>query len=626
MNESLGLKRVPAAALFLAASLGLGAQGISYVTEHYAKQEVMVPMRDGVRLFTAIYAPKDRGSYPFLIQRTPYGVAPYGPDAFMTDLGPSARFGREGFIFVYQDVRGKMMSEGTFIDMTPALPHPGPPTQVDESTDTFDTVAWLLAHVPHNNGRAGQWGVSYPGFYAAAGLIDAHPAMKAVSPQAPIMDWFTGDDFHRNGALWLPHLFNFIASFGHPHPGPTTDWPPPFQHGTEDGYAFFLDLGPLGNADLRYFKGGIPFWREVMAHGSYDAFWQARNLRPHLRDVHPAVLTVGGWFDAENLYGSLQIYRTLAAQSPDTDQTLVMGPWDHGGWHRSLNHLGDLRFGRNTAECFQATIEFPFFMRHLKDAAEQLPRVFAFETGANQWRSLPVWPPPAARPVNLYFQGGARLGFDPPAAGFDAYLSDPARPVPYLNGISIGMAREYMTADQRFAERRPDVLSYRTGALDSDLRLAGPIQADLWVSTSGTDSDWVVKVIDGYPEESRDPGEPTPGSAGDDPPAPSLPGYQQLVRGEVMRGKFRNSLERPEPFNPGQPTEVRFTLNDVFHTFRKGHRLMVQVQSSWFPLMDRNPQVFTDIYRAKEGDFQKAEERLYHAPELPSHLVLPVLP
>jgi hypothetical protein len=617
-----------AAALVLAAGPELAAQGLDYVTGHYDKREVMVPMRDGVRLFTAIYTPKDPGrAYPFLMERTPYGVEPYGPDAYMADLGPSARFGREGFIFVYQDVRGKMMSEGVFTDMTPALPRPAPPAQVDESTDTFDTVAWLLEHVPHNNGRAGQWGVSYPGFYAAAGLIEAHPAMKAVSPQAPIMDWFTGDDFHRNGALWLPHLFNFMADFGHPRPSPTTHWPAPFQHGSADGYAFFLDLGPLGNADRRYFKGAIPFWREVMAHGTYDAFWQARNLRPHLRDVHPAVLTVGGWFDAENLYGSLQTYRTLAAQSPKTDQLLVMGPWDHGGWHRPLNHLGDLSFGSDTAERFQATIEFPFFMEHLKGAAAgELPRVLAFETGANRWRSFPAWPPEGMRPVNLYFQGEARLGLDPPDHGFDAYWSDPARPVPYYNGITIGMARDYMTADQRFAERRPDVLSYRTAPLDSDLTLAGPIQADLWVSTSGTDSDWVVKVIDGYPEQPRPPGEPAPWFAEDPRPLRDLSGYQQLVRGEVMRGKFRDSFEHPEPFSPGQPTEVRFTLNDVFHTFRKGHRLMVQVQSSWFPLMDRNPQVFTDIYQAKAGDFQRAEERLYHAPGTPSHLVLPVLP
>jgi putative CocE/NonD family hydrolase len=490
---------------------------------------------------------------------------------------------------------------------------------VDESTDTFDTVAWLLGHVPGNNGRAGQWGVSYPGFYAAAGLVDAHPAMKAVSPQGPIVDWFMGDDFHRNGALWLPHLFNYIAQYGEPRPRPSAEEPQPFHHGTSDGYAFFLDLGPLANANRRYLKGGIPFWNDVMAHGVYDAYWQARNLRPHLRDVRPAVLTVGGWFDAENLFGTLQTWLALGRQSPGTDRHLVMGPWDHGGWsYRPGASVGAVTFGGSPSEFFQTRIELPFFAHHLKDAPDPvLPAAYVFETGANRWRRMDAWPPRTLRPVQLFFEAGARLGFSPPAAdGFDAYPSDPARPVPYYNGITIGMARDYMTADQRFAGRRLDVLSYRTGPLEADLTLAGPIQADLWVSTSGTDSDWVVKVIDGYPED-------LPEAEGDAPP---LAGRQQLVRGEVMRGKFRNSLEHPEPFVPGRPTEVSFALNDVFHTFLKGHTLMVQVQSSWFPLMDRNPQVFTDIYRASAADFRPAEQHLYHGPQLPSHLVLPVLP
>jgi putative CocE/NonD family hydrolase len=501
-----------------------------------------------------------------------------------------------------------MMSEGTFVNMTPALPHTGRASQVDESTDTYDTVEWLLRHVPNHNGKVGQWGVSYPGFYAAAGLIDAHPAMRAVSPQGPIMDWFIGDDFHRNGAFWLPHAFNFLAEFGQPRPHPTTAQPPPFRHGTRDGYAFFLDLGPLGNADARYFKGGIPFWEALMAHGTYDAYWRARDLRPHLRAVRPAVLIVGGWHDAENLFGTLQAHLALARQSPETDERLVMGPWDHGGWR-----MGGAEGGADSpADVFQTRIEFPFFMQHLKGAPDPgLARATLFETGTDRWRRLDAWPPPAMRPVNLYFEARARLGFDRPAEpGADAYPSDPARPVPYLDGISIGMAREYMTADQRFAGRRPDVLSYQSEPLAADLTLAGPIRADLWVSTTGTDSDWVVKVIDGYPEDLKS------GQAG----------LQRLVRGEVMRGKFRDSFEHPEPFVPGRPTEVRFDLNDVFHTFRQGHRLMVQVQSSWFPLMDRNPQVFTDIYRAKAGDFRKAEQRLYHGPELASHLVLPVLP
>jgi len=602
MNARIGLGRSCCAVMILAGA-HLDAQGLVYLQAHYDKQEVLVPMRDGVRLFTVIYAPRQHDrSYPFLLERTPYGAGPYGPGHYKENLGPSARFGTEGFIFVYQDVRGRMMSEGTFTDLTPAQPHDDP-ARVDESTDTRDTVEWLLRHVPNHNGRVGQWGVSYPGFYAAAALVDAHPAMRAVSPQGPIVDWFMGDDFHRNGAFWLPHAFNFLAGFGRPRPQPTPRPGAAFQHGTEDGYAFFLGLGPLAEAEARHFKGPIPFWEALVTHGSYDAYWQARDLRPHLRAVRPAVLTVGGWYDAENLFGALQTHLALARQSPATEQYLVMGPWDHGGWHR------------DTQRFFQGQIEFPFFMHHLKDAPDPgLPAAYVFETGAGRWRRMDAWPPLEQRPVSLYFEAGAGLDWQPPRApGFDAYPSDPARPVPYLNGSAIGMAREYMTADQRFAGRRPDVLSYRTPPLGADLTLAGPVQVDLWVSTSGTDSDWVVKLIDGQPEDLPEGGEPPPGA-------------QLLVRGEVLRGKFRNSFERPEPFVPDQPTEIRFSLNDVFHTFRRGHRLMVQVQSSWFPLMDRNPQVFTDIYRARDTDFRRAEQHLYHGPGQPSHLVLPVLP
>ena len=610
-------------ALLCAGGPALPGQGLAYVKEHYARQEAMIPMRDGARLFTVIYSPKESGrTFPFLMERTPYSAAPDGTHEMQGDLGPSPLFGREGFIFVYQDVRGRMMSEGAFADMTPARDNPA---LVDESTDTYDTVAWLLGHVPNHNGRVGQWGISYPAFYAAAGLVGAHPAMKAVSPQAPIMDWFTGDDFHRNGALWLPHLFNFIANFGRPRTAPTSVWGPPFQHGTSDGYEFFLRLGPLARADERYFKGGIPFWNEVMAHGTYDGFWQARNLRPHLKDIRPAVLTVGGWFDAENLYGSLQLNRTLDRQSAATPHHLVMGPWSHGGWARSHgDHLGDVQFGSATSDHFQVRVEFPFFMRHLKDAPDpELPKALVFETGRNQWRSFPAWPPPQARATSWFFQAQGALGPRPPAQeGGETYLSDPAHPVPFYNGVHIGMAQEYMTADQRFSARRPDVLVFQTEVLASDLTLAGPIQARLWVSTTGTDADWVVKVVDVYPDGLA--AEPLPGTHRR-PPNP-MGGYQQLVRGEVMRGKFRDSFERPAPFTPGQPTLVAWSLNDVCHTFLKGHRVMVQVQSSWFPLMDRNPQVFTDIYHAREEDFRKAEERVLYGPDHPSCLVLPVLP
>lgn len=588
--------------LLLLGCAAIHAQGSDWILAHYRKQEVLIPMRDGTRLFTIIYTPRDPSrTFPVLLQRTPYAAGPYGRDAIAATLGPSPAFAREGFIFVNQDVRGKMMSEGTFVDMTPCRDGQG----IDEATDTYDTVDWVLAHIPRNNGRVGQWGISYPAFYTAEAMCAAHPAMKAVSPQAPIVDWFVGDDFHRNGALWLPHTFNFFATMGRPRPVPTPDWPMPFRHGTRDGYAFFLGLGPLTQVDARFFHGGIPFWNDVMAHGTYDAFWKARDLRPHIRNVSPAVLTVGGWFDAEDLFGTLQVHRALDRQSPGTEHHLVMGPWSHGGWSWNTgDRLGILRFGSPTAEYFQARIEFPFFMHHLKDAPDPgLPAATVFQTGTNRWLAFPAWPPPEARPRDLCF-GKDGLSFRGPAAdGFRAWVSDPAQPVPYLDRAAITMEPDYMCADQRFAERRPDVLTFRTPPLEADLAVAGPVRADLFVSTTGTDADWVVKVIDVH-----------------------LDGCEQLVRGEPMRGKFRDSFETPVPFVPGRPTEVAFALNDICHTFRKGHRVMVQVQSTWFPLMDRNPQVFTDIYHARPEDFRKAEHRLWFGPAHPSRLTFQVLP
>lgn len=607
------------------AALVLSAQGAPYIAQHYGKRECLVPMRDGTRLFTVIYAPKEKGrSLPILLNRTPYSVAPYGEGAYKEELGPSDDFSREGFIFVYQDVRGRMMSEGRFIDMTPHKPQKHGSKDVDESTDTFDTIEWLLKNVPGNNGRVGQWGISYPAFYTAAGMIDAHPALRAVSPQAPIVDWFQGDDFHRNGALWLPHLFNFMTWFGAPRPKPTAEVASSFTHGTSDGYAFFLGLGPLANANARYFHGKIPFWNEVMAHGTYDSFWKVRNLRPHLQNVRPAVLTVGGWFDAENLFGSLQVFKTLGAQSPSTDSRLVMGPWHHGQWERDAGErLGDVRFGSKTAEYFQNQVLFPFFMHHLKGAKDPgLPKALVFNTGANQWRRFEAWPP-KAKATQIYFCPGGQLGLSASGEdGFDEFISDPAKPVPFFDGLRIGMPVEYMTADQRFAATRPDVLVYQTEPLKEDLTVAGPIRVHLEVSCSGTDADWVVKLVDVYPDDTPDPESKATDSF--EPPVNRLAGYQQLVRGEVMRGKFRKSLEVPEPFVPGAQTPVEWPLNDVFHSFKKGHRLMVQVQSSWFPVMDRNPQVFTDIYSAKPEDFRKATHRVFFGVK-GSYLELPVL-
>ncbi len=593
---------------------------VRLLQERYAKREVLIPMRDGVRLFTAIYTPKEGSrTYPILLQRTPYSVWPYGEAAFPPQLGPSARFQDEGFIFVYQDVRGRMLSEGEFVNMRPQRAVSG--AAVDEGTDTYDTLAWLLQNAERNNGKAGQWGISYPAFYTAVAMLSGHPALKAVSPQAPIVDWFAGDDFHRNGALWLPHAFNFLVSFGKPRPAPTKAWPAPFQHGTSDGYEWFLRLGSTGAT--RQFTAEVAFWNELLDHPDYDAFWQARNLRPQLKEVQPAVLTVGGWFDAENLYGALQVFQTVGRQSPTTDNRLVMGPWSHGAWERSKgDHLGPVQFGADTSEWFQAEVLFPFFMHHLKGAKEpDLAKATVFETGANRWHRLEAWPPTGVKPGNLYFQPGDRLSLTPPTAdgGADSFSSDPAKPVPFIEQVAIGMPAEYMTADQRFAGRRPDVLVFQTDVLKEELTLAGPLRPELFVSTTGTDADWVVKLIDVYPDEFRNPDFKEGGSPWDRTPNP-MGGYQQLVRGEVMRGKYRDSLEKPAPFAPGQPTRVAWSMNDICHTFKKGHRVMVQLQSTWFPLMDRNPQVFMDINKAGATDYKKATHTVFHDAARPSSL------
>jgi len=607
------------------APAGAIAQGLEHVKANYTKYEHRVPMRDGKRLFTAVYVPKDQSqSWPILMTRTPYGVGPYGVDQYRGDLGPSALAGKEGYIFVYQDVRGRWMSEGEFVNMRPHRPAKKGPADVDESSDTWDTIEWLVKHVPGHNGKVGTWGISYPGFYAAAGMIEAHPALKAVSPQAPIVDWFVGDDWHHNGALLLPHAFNFMAVFGHPRPEPTKKSSPRFDHGTPDGYQFFLDLGPVANANARHFKDDVPFWNEVMRHGTYDEFWKSRNLRPHLKGIRPAVMTVGGWFDAENLFGALETYKHVEANSPGAYNVLVMGPWVHGGWGREEGQsIGPVDFGAKTAVFYREQIELPFFEFHLKGKGQpRHPEAWVFQTGTNRWLRFAAWPPKEARAKALYLRSGGRLVPEPPGAGseppLDEYPSDPARPVPFLNKIAPGMSYEYMVEDQRFAARRPDVLVYQSEVLQEDLAMAGPIQVELVVSTSGTDSDWVVKLIDVYPDDYPDPN-PNPAGV-------RMGGFQQLVRGDVMRGKFRNSFEKPEPFVSDRPTPVKFMLGDVCHAFRPGHRVMVQVQSTWFPLVDRNPQTFVDIYTAKESDFRKATQRVYHSRELPSRMIVPVLP
>ncbi len=604
------------------------AEGVdtAYVRAHYDKREVTIPMRDGVRLFTAIYTPKDttRG-YPILLFRTPYSVRPYGAGAYPASLGPNAAFTRDGFIFAYQDVRGRMMSEGDFLNMTPHVEDKRTPSDVDESSDTYDTIEWLLANVGHHNGRVGQWGISYPGFYSAAGMIDAHPALVAVSPQAPIADWWN-DDFHHNGAFWLPHFFGFFWFFGQPRPEPTAQFPAPLDYGTVDGYAFYRDLEPLAGVNEDWYHDRVAFWDSMVAHPDYDAFWQRRNLRPHLKHVAPHVLTVGGWFDAEDLFGALATYRSVEAQNPGIDNRIVEGPWFHGGWERSTGQqLGDAWFDQPTSEFFQDSIELPWFRHWLKDAPDPgLAEATMFDTGVNRWRRFAEWTPPAAAERALYFAPDGVLGWSPPgeADAFDEWVSDPAHPVPFTREVALGMTREYMTEDQRFAARRPDVVVYRTPPLEEDLTLAGPLVAELWVSTSGTASDWIVKLVDEFP-----------GDAPDTPAARSRPGfhtggYQMMVRSEAIRGRYRNDPSRPEPFRPSEPTRVALPLQDVLHTFRQGHRIMVQVQSTWFPLVDLNPHTYVPNLYALDatGPFVKATQRVYRSIEHPSRLVLHVLP
>jgi putative CocE/NonD family hydrolase len=501
--------------------------------------------------------------------------------------------------------------------MRPQIDKKGP-RDIDESSDTYDTIDWLVKNIPNNNGRAGMWGISYPGFYTAVGAIDAHPALKAASPQAPIADWFIGDDFHHNGALFLSHAFNFFAGFGKARPKPTAFADDSrFNHRTPDGYEFFLEMGPLANADKKYLHGTIAYWNEMMQHPTYDDYWQARNTRPHLRNIKPAVMTVGGWFDAEDLFGALNTYKSVEKQSPGAYNILVMGPWFHGGWSRSDGDaLGDVRFGSKTGEFYRENIELPFFNYYLKDkGALKLPEAYLFETGSNSWKTYEQWPPAKTRTQSFYLDANGKLSSTAPVASrsFDEYVSDPSRPVPYINNIAIGMTREYMVDDQRFASRRSDVLVYQTDPLSQELTIAGPLTASLFVSTSGTDSDFIVKLIDVYPDDAPD-NQPNPTGM-------KMGGYQMLVRGEPMRARFRKSFQQPEAMTPNRMEKVEYVMPDVNHTFLKGHRVMVQIQSTWFPLVDRNPQRFVNIYTARESDFVKATQRVYHSSRLIVNLV-----
>jgi uncharacterized protein len=608
-----------------------------YIRSHYTKFEYRLPMRDGAHLFTSVYVPSDaspKKTYPILLSRTPYSVAPYGADRYAGDLGPTAAFEKAGYIFVQQDVRGRFMSEGSFVDVRPQLADPRAGT--DESTDTFDTIAWLLAHVSHHNGKVGQWGVSYPGLYTSLGALSRHPALVAVSPQAPVADWWHGDDWHRNGAFNLQNAFTFYRSFGLPRPAPVAHegdaaWRP-LNAGTPDQYRFFLDLGPMSEIDTKALGGDIPFWRDLVEHPDYDDFWKARDVRPRLRDIKAAVLVVGGWFDTEDLFGALETYQAIEAQSPSTRSTLIMGPWRHGGWNWVPgDQLGDASFGFATTAVYQDLV-FAFFEQHLKGAAApDLPEALVFESGANRWRRFDHWPPREIRPQTLYLRAGGGLGFEPPANGgadaFDEFVSDPARPVPNTMEHSTSeWAANYMTEDQRAFSRRPDVLVYETAPLERDVTLAGPLDVELFVSTTGTDADWVVKLVDANPGRLPGLDEDEAGHGKLKSGERNRGAQETLVRGEPFRGRYREGGDRPKAFTPGEVTKVAFRVDDVLHTFQRGHRIQIQIQSSWFPFIDRNPQTFIpNIFAAKRADFVKANHRVYLSPGKQSAIKVRVL-
>ncbi|TLV03254.1 CocE/NonD family hydrolase [Dyadobacter luticola] len=588
-----------------------------YIREHYDKIERMIPMRDGVKLFTSIYIPKDISAaktYPIMLNRTPYSVAPYGETVFKPLIGPSMFFAKEGYIVVYQDVRGKYMSEGDFEAYRPFIPNKKGNKDIDESSDTYDTIEWLIKNLEGNNGKVGTWGISAPGYYTTMTNVEAHPALKASSPQAPVTDWFMGDDRHHNGAFFLMGTFAFLSSYGAPRPVPTPTGTPQFSaYGTPDSYEFYKNLGPLKNVNEKIFHGENRIWNQMMENETYNDFWKARTPVPHLKNIKPAVMVVGGWFDQEDLYGPLKTYQGIENNKPKSPNLLVMGPWIHGGWARGLGeYLGNIRFGSQTSLFYQRDIEFPFFNHYLKGTADPaLPKAMIFETGANEWRQYDQWPPKNTVEKKLYMHPDGTLSFSPTMTtmqvgakpDFKEYTSDPAKPVPYTSEIRIIRGSDFMYEDQRFAATRPDVLVFQSEILKEDVTISGNVFADLFVSTTGTDADFVVKLIDVYP-----------GDAPNDSPINKnmkMGGFQLLIRGEVMRSKFRKSFSKPEAMVPGKIENVKFDMQDAAHRFKRGHKIMIQVQSSWFPLVDRNPQKFVNIYKASESDFQAAQHRVY---------------
>ena len=581
----------------------------NYVAENYTKQEVRIKMRDGLELFTAIYSPKDTSKkYPIVMQRTPYNCAPYGPDQFKRSIAPNETMMKEGYIVVYQDVRGRYMSDGLYDNMRGYIPNKKVKTEVDEASDTYDTIDWLVKNVANNNGNVGTWGISYPGYYASYSLLSGHPALKAVSPQACISDFFF-DDFHHNGAYLLSY-WKVTPLFGPQKTKPTTEaWFKFPNVGTNDDYQFFLNAGPLVNLD-KYYDSSNEFWQQLKEHSSYDEFWQKRGLLQHLKNIKPAVMIVGGWFDAEDLYGPLNTYSTIEKSSKNYN-TIVMGPWSHGDLARNSEKqiIGNINFGDSISGFYQKNIEANFFRHFLKNNGKgenKLPEAYVFDTGRKEWETYDTWPPKNTEKQQFYLQPQQKLTKNAGAVSFEEFISDPKKPVPHSEDIKQqGLTpRKYMTDDQRFAARRPDVLVFETDDLAEDVTLAGDILAKLQVATTGTDADWIVKVVDVFPNDEPETKEVQPYL--------KMSNYHMMVRSEVMRGRFRNSFVNPEPFVANEKTPVNVKLQDVFHTFKKGHKIQIQVQSTWFPLIDLNPQTFVpNIFYAKPEDFKKQTHRVY---------------
>ncbi|HMA54113.1 MAG TPA: CocE/NonD family hydrolase [Acidobacteriota bacterium] len=600
----------------LASVAVLTSSGQPGAAPEFGITEAMIPTRDGVRLHTIIFSPtKVSAPLPFLVMRTPYG-APESARSWATES--YAELLAEGYIFVFQDIRGRFKSEGTFVMQRPPRDRRDP-RAIDESTDAFDTVDWLLKNVPGHNGRVGLMGISYGGWLTAMAMLDPHPAVRAVSPQASPADMYLGDDFHHNGAFRLSYGFEYAAMME------TSKESFAFRFDLYDTFEWYLRLGPLGKVNEKILQGKIPSWNDFVAHPNYDGFWQKQAMASYLTRVTVPTLTVAGWWDQEDFYGPQKIYETLEPRDDRKISFFVAGPWNHGGWmRRDGSVLGRIKFGDNTAKYYRQKIQAPFFAHYLKDKdGWNVPEAITFETGANAWQTYDAWPPrDLTEERGLYFREDGRLSFEPPAAedagAFDSYVSDPAHPVPYRprpiepTYYSRGSGwPTWLVGDQRFAHLRPDVLSWETQPLAEDVTVTGRLTARLFASTSGTDSDWVVKLIDVYPE--------------DYPDDPSMGGYQLMIANEVFRGRFLKSFERPEPLVPGRVAEFPIDLHAADHRFLKGHKIMVQVQSTWFPLIDRNPQTFVEnIFLAKASDYQPATQRVYRSKTHPSRIMLPV--